>query len=90
MQRCRAILVARPHHVANSEMSAEGQTRKIRARLLKVRFTPLSGRMLRRVSMTACGDAVLRAKGIRDATAPQHAGYRQDCGPHLRTMQARL
>ena len=38
-----------------SPMSAQGQTRKIRACLLQVRFTPLSERLLRRVSTSALG-----------------------------------
>ena len=36
-------------------MSAQGQIRKMRACLLHVRFTPLSGRMLRRVLSSALG-----------------------------------
>ena len=78
---------------ARQRMSELGQKRKIRARLLQVRFTPLSGRMLRRVSMTACGhqqNAVLKAKGIRDATAPQHARLQAGLRDSLRTMQVRL
>jgi hypothetical protein len=39
----------------NVVMSGLGQTRTIRACPLHVRFTPLSGRMLKRVSMTALG-----------------------------------